>query len=33
MSLGEVMRSYNEMASEVNELLKTVQKSAKSVDE
>lgn len=31
--LGEVMRSYNEMATEVNELLKTVQKSASAVDE
>ncbi len=31
--LGEVMRSYNRMSSEVKELLKTVQNSAKSVDE
>lgn len=31
--LGEVMRSYNEMAAEVRELLKTVQRSASSVDE
>lgn len=31
--LGEVMRSYNEMASEVKELLKIVHKSATSVDE
>ncbi|RHW39513.1 methyl-accepting chemotaxis protein [Lysinibacillus yapensis] len=31
--LGEVMTSYNLMASEVKELLKTVQQSAASVDE
>ena len=31
--LGEVMRSYNQMAAEVRELLKTVQKSASSVDD
>lgn len=31
--LGEVMISYNQMASEVKELLKTVQKSAASVHE